>query len=365
MNNFYNSYRGSRRKKHRRLLIVLLILLLLISLTAAAFFILQDHIVFTSDGFYFDFQKPKAETHQSSGQAQEGLTDDVPLVIGPAGSDNPASTPQTGSDPNTGNTTEPGNTSDPSGTEEPFAALLATPAQVIAGITLPKSYNALAVSVKGEDGIMWVSDAMAAENGAAAQADDFRTALSSVTAYKIAVVTALRDPLRPRAIDRRSAVKVESGSTWLDWNYCSWFNPYASGTADYLKDLLQSCADAGFDEVVLLDFQFPTHGKTDLISYGDQALGKAEALASLAKQLKRDDLKVSCLLTDTAAGSGTDTNAGQDAALLRDAFGKVWVKCAAPGDASALRTELGDDAVALWLTAESTDSDLPDHIVGQ
>lgn len=332
---------------------MLLVLTVLIVLAAAAALILQDHVVFTPDGFYFDFQKPTQEAQTPDTDiGQDDSAEDVPLVIEDGSSNSPTTPDPTPED------SVPGSPSE----REPFSALLATPEQIISGETLPTSYDALAVTVKGTDGVMWVADSMNAENGTADVAADFRSALSGSDTYKIAVASALLDPLRPRYIDRTSALKVESGSIWLDWDYCSWFSPYETGTAEYLKALLQSCADAGFNEVVLTDFQFPTRGKTELINYGTQSVGKAEALASLAQQLKRNDLTVSCLLTDTAASGGKDEAAGQDAALLAKTFGKVWVRCSSPGDTASLRAQLGDNAVALWLTTESTAQNLPDHI---
>lgn len=344
---YYDSYKGRRGRRHRRLLTVIVVFLLLIILGTFGVFMLQDHVVFTHDGFYFDFQKPAAKKTDSGKQPHS----DVPLVIEDGKQDgNPDDKPSVNPD-------------DTSDEQAAYSAVLRTPAQIISEEALPDGCDAVAVVIKDNEGVMWVSDPMNAENGMSDQAEAFRIALSSVKAHKIAVVSALRDPLRPRYADRSSAVKVTSGAVWLDWDYCSWFSPYESGTAEYLKSLLQSCAEAGFDEVILTDFAFPVRGKTSLIDYGTQSAEKAETLAALAGQLKQDGLTVSCLLTDTAAENGKDEAAGQDAALLRDAFGKVWARCDAPEAVTSLSAQLGKDAVSLWLTQEPTTADLPEHII--
>lgn len=344
---YYDSYKGRRGRRHRRLLTVIVVFLLLFILGTFGVLMLQDHVVFTHDGFYFDFQKPAAKKPDSGKQPHS----DVPLVIEDGKTDD-----KTDDKPSV-------NPEDTHDEQAAYSAVLRTPAQVISNDALPDGCDALAVVINDADGKLWVTDPMNAENGASDQAQAFKNALSAVKVHKIAVVSALRDPLRPRYADRSSAMKVASGAVWLDWDYCSWFSPYEPGTAEYLKSLLKSCADAGFDEVVLTDFAFPVRGKTSLIDFGAQSAGKAEALTDLAKQLKQDGLTVSCLLTDTAAANGKDEAAGQDAALLRDAFGKVWVRCDAPEAVSSLSTQLGKNAVSLWLTQEPTTDDLPQHII--
>ena len=349
---YLDNYKGTKRRKRKRLLVVLLCLALLLALLLGAFLILQDHIVYTDDGgFYFDFQKPAEQPPVTPASPAEPLPD-VPLVIEPGGNEPaPPVTPQEPVPP----------VEEPPLPRSPLSAQWTTAEALLAGWT---PADGLSLSVKGTDGVCWVADPRGAENGAAPRSADLLAALEALSCRKVAVVSALRDPLRPRTVDRAAACQVTSGTTWLDWDYCSWYSPYAAGTADYLNGLLQSCADAGFEEVILIDFQFPVRGKTELIDYGDQTLSPTDALTALARSLTPPEgLTVSCLLTDTAARSGADGAAGQDAAALADAFGKVWVRTPSPDNAAPLEEQLGAGRVALWLTAASDAADLPDHIV--
>lgn len=356
---YFDSYHGARYVRRKRLKIVLLCLALLLVLLVIAFFMLQDHIIYTDDGgFRFDFQQdvPSADPDPDGNPTADG---DVPLIV--EGEDGQTTTPG-GTDTPAGQETPPADP--PASAQSAFSGVVLTPEEILSGASLAEGCDAVAVTVKGADGICWVADPMNAEGGTAADATAFQAALAKLDCRKIAIVSVMLDPIRPRTVDRASACKLSSGSIWLDWDYTSWFDPYASGTADYLKGLLQSCADAGFDEVVLTDFQFPVRGKTELIDYGDQTTPKASALAALAETLKRDDLTVSCLLTDTAA-AGVDEKAGQDAAALAEAFGRVWYRCKTPEDAAGLQALVGADAVALWLTQPSDSPDLPAHITAQ
>ena len=55
INSTHSIYYGRRRGFKRRLTIFLLVLLLILMALAAGFFYLQEFIVYTADGFRFDF----------------------------------------------------------------------------------------------------------------------------------------------------------------------------------------------------------------------------------------------------------------------------------------------------------------------
>lgn len=83
-----------------------------------------------------------------------------------------------------------------------------------------------------------------------------------------------------------------NGALWLDNsgpNY--WFNPAASGTLNYLVQVITELRTFGFDEVVLSDFRFPD---TDQISFdGDRDETLQDAAKTLVQACASDTFAVS------------------------------------------------------------------------
>ena len=73
INSTHSVYYGRGRKKGRRLLILLLVLLITAGVLAGGYFYLQEHIVYTADGFYFDFPFLSGK--------EPTTPEDVPLVV--------------------------------------------------------------------------------------------------------------------------------------------------------------------------------------------------------------------------------------------------------------------------------------------
>ena len=73
INSTHSVYHGRGRKKGRRLLILLLVLLITAAVLAGGYLYLQEHIVYTADGFYFDFPFLSGK--------EPTTPEDVPLVV--------------------------------------------------------------------------------------------------------------------------------------------------------------------------------------------------------------------------------------------------------------------------------------------
>ena len=153
---------------------------------------------------------------------------------------------------------------------------------------------------------------------------------------KIAVISALRDNVRPRTTHRGSSLKLESGSTWLDREYMAWFDPAGEDTLACLLATVRACEAAGFEQVVLEDFSYPTAGKLDLITMPDSA-DRVQALTQLANQLRDGtDLALGLVLTPEAAASLTDPVSGQDVAALAPFFDRMYAPGGFDADLSPL-----------------------------
>ena len=79
INSTHSIYYGRRRGFKRRLTIFLLVLLLILMALAAGFFYLQEFIVYTADGFRFDF--PFLQPNNQPPQDPEGRVE-TPLFPG-------------------------------------------------------------------------------------------------------------------------------------------------------------------------------------------------------------------------------------------------------------------------------------------
>ncbi len=310
---YYHRYRGGRGRRRARLRIVLLALALVILCAIAALFFLQDGAIFTADGFHFSFGK-KDDPAPSGEDSDPTDLPDIPLEI------------EDPSGPSSGETGENG-----SGvTAAPLHARLFSGTALLSGEDLAAdsaNCSALAFRVKGPDGLTLVDDG--AQNGVSDQADAFIEALSALDGEKAALLSALRDDVRPRAIYRTSALHTQSGATWLDREYIAWFDPMGRDTLSSLTAQIEACRAAGFTQVVLENFSFPTAGKLELIDYSD-TLSRPAALMALAQALREScpDISLGMILTEAAAENFLDGTSGQDVAELAQYFDVLYVPAA-------------------------------------
>ena len=324
---YYDRYRGSRRRRQNRFKILLLVLLLLVVVGVAALFVLQETAIFTSDGFRFPFSRQEEETDQIPDDGEDiklEIQDPQPGVT----------PPETPSDPVTEPLPEP--------VELPRTAALLADGNCLltdkAGLLRQFSetgVSQLAFVVKTPAGISLVDDDDVSD-GISDQSAVFALELDSLEMGKIAVISALRDNVRPRTSHRGSALKLESGSTWLDREYLSWFDPSGEDTLDCLLATIRACEAAGFEQVVLENFCYPTAGKLELIDYGD-GQARTDALTALAAQLRDGThMALGLVLTPEVAANLTDNLSGQDVAALAPYFDRMYAPGGFDADLSAL-----------------------------
>ena len=322
---YYDRYRGSRRRKRNRIKIILLVLLLLVVIGLAALFFLQDAVVFTSNGFHVPF-----------GSQQKDVSDDPPLD--PDDIHLEIEAPQPGANdplqPQQPEVSPPAPLPAPQPVELPqTAALHVTPQELLtdrADVLRRVSeggYVQMALQVKTPDGIALVDDGTV-KDGLSPDSKAFLQALEGVEVPKIAVISALRDNVRPRTGYRDSALHTSSGATWLDREYISWFDPAGKDTLECLVAMIDACKAAGFEQVVLENFHYPNAGKLELIDYSDTP-SRQSTLTELARQLREAvDLPLGLILTETAASDLLDSTSGQDVAELAQYFDIVYVPAA-------------------------------------
>ncbi len=343
----YKPYRGSGYYGRRRHKIFALILLLLLLAAVFVFFYVQEYIVFTADGFRFSF---RPDEPAPSGDDP----DDPPSLI----IEDPVAPPENPGGASGSGHSDPADPTPDVQPAVPMRARLVSGADELRGLSEP--FNALALTVKGADGLSLLSDGTAVS--------DALTALKQEGGRAAALASALRDNVAPRD-DLSLAVRTQNGVRWLDYDNICWLNPYAAGTADVLAALAQACFDAGFDELVLQNFQFPTRGKTQLIGYGEQTQSRTEALTALLAAVREKapaQLALSVVLTDTAARSLTDADAGQDVAQLAPYCARLYVRTSDPAlDLTALAAAAGESGgvPALLLSGQSAPAGETEYIL--
>ncbi len=356
---YYDRYRGSRRRKRNRIKIILLILVLLVVIGLAALFFLQDSVVFTSNGFHVPFGSQQEQTSQEPPLDP----DDIHLEIEAPQPGNPdvLSPSQTEQQP-----TQPAKPVEPEPVilEQTAAlllegtSLLAHRADVLRQIS-EGSYAQMALRVKTPDGISLLNDGTV-KDGVSPDSATFAQELEGIDVPKIAVISALRDNIRPRTGYRSSALHTGSGATWLDREYTAWFDPAGKDTLPCLVAMIEACEAAGFEQVVLENFHCPNAGKIELISYGE-GYSRQSALTELARQLREEtEMPLGLVLTETAATDLLDSISGQDVAELAQYFDLLYLPAEDfSADRTAAEHAAEDTSCRVGLLLKNGDGGLP------
>jgi len=333
---YYDRYRGSRRKRQNRIKIILLVLVLLVVVGLAALFFLQDTVIFTTDGFRFPFS-----------DKEDGQKNDLPLdpddvhleIEDPQPGASDLHRPETPTAPTAPSApqeqpTQPAELPQTAALMLNGSAIVEDRADVLRRIS-EGAYSQLALQIKSPEGISLLDDGLV-KDGISPDAEAFAAALEGMDLSKVAVISALRDNVRPRTGHRSSSLKLESGSTWLDREYMAWFDPAGEDTLACLLAAVRACEAAGFEQVVLENFCYPTAGKLELITMPDSA-GRVQALTQLANQLRDGThMALGLVLTQEAAANLTDNISGQDVSALAPFFDRMYAPGGFDADLSAL-----------------------------
>ncbi|MDP4152128.1 MAG: putative glycoside hydrolase [Bacillota bacterium] len=106
--------------------------------------------------------------------------------------------------------------------------------------------------------------------------------------YVIAEVYAFRDN-HEVTVDKKSGIMYSKNMLWLDSNNKKWLNPYSESACDYITSVTDSAFAAGADEVMLMECNFPTNGKTSSIYYGDtNGVTKSQCIENFLKTLTQN-----------------------------------------------------------------------------
>lgn len=293
----YHSYHGRRRAGR----VALVVLLVLVLLAAAAFLILQDRIIYQSDG---------------------SITIDLPFFRGDG---------QTASDPEGGGgenlpveilPEEDGQGTDGQSEAEPLRAGVISVEELCAGgagSLEQAGCNAFLTEVKGFNGTYYYISQQASRqalaDGAVTQSALTEAVEGTDGLWAIARVGCFHDSFHAFADMTGAGICQSGGYIWYDNLSSHWMDPAKDGTRAYMAAVLDECADMGFDEVVLTDFGYPTLGNLQNIDYSGLTVTKTEALCGFLEEMRRqagDRLVISLELSESQVLQGTDQVSGLD-----------------------------------------------------
>lgn len=128
--------------------------------------------------------------------------------------------------------------------------------------------------------------------------DELIAYLRSRNIYTIARVPAFRDYYFGLNNDSNGLPHSSGGYLWQDDQGCYWLNPDASGTMNYLIQIVSELKELGFDEVVFTEFRFPD--TTSILYDGNKTEALNRAAASLVSSCATSTFAVSFCVEQNA-----------------------------------------------------------------
>ena len=326
----YNNYHG-RRSTKRVIAVVLLALVLLLS---SAYLVLQDYIVYDSQG---NATLDLPFFHREDGAQTSGQGEGTQLPV-------EVLKPDTGSQPDT---------------QRADAPALAVTEQSARGLrsleTLAPDPGATAVVVelKDHDGVFYYQSACA--NGTSIQEQAVsRSRLADLLPDQrdwtaVAALCCFHDTIYAFSNMEGAGICQDTGYIWYDNQNTHWLDPAKEGTRDYLYAVALECRDMGFDEILLRDFTYPTQGKLEKIGAAVRQADKAEVLVQFLTGMREalgEDTRLSVEVTQSQVLAGADATSGVDLAQIVPLVDHLFVKEVTDRQAveTALAPLLGEDA---------------------
>ena len=313
----YSSYHGRRSGGKIALVAVLLVVFLL----AAGYLVLQDFIVYDSDGSV-RLELPFFESEEPSVGDGE-LVDVPPVEILPGDDDELVSgQPQTAAETIRGQ-------------------LLSAPALCRAADThlqeaRDAGNNSVVVPVKGDNGIFYYTSPLAKTKATDDQAVSqtlLTTALSGgEDLHFVARLSCFHDSFYAFSNMAGTGICQSNGYIWYDNQSSYWLDPSKSAAREYLCAVAQECVAMGFDELLLTEFTYPTQGKLSQIDYSAMTMTKEAALEAFLTELRAtvgEEVAISVELPETVILAGRDETAGLDVSRIVPLVDRVYVSAAA------------------------------------
>ncbi len=184
--------------------------------------------------------------------------------------------------------------------------------------------NAMVIDVKNDEGkISWKMDLESAQSLGACtpyigDMEEFMKNLKEHKIYTIARIACFKDPCLAAGRPELALTKKD-GRAVTDANGMAWVNPYREEVWEYLTEVAEAAAEAGFDEIQFDYVRFPIGNDADEADYGVdmQVHTKQQAVSGFleyaVERLHEKDIVVTADVFGTIIGSETDVErVGQD-----------------------------------------------------
>lgn len=311
----YSSYRGRRPAGQ----ILLAVILILVIAAAALFMLLQQYMVYDEDG-NLKLVLPGQDSTSSSKPPVS--SEDLTIIIDRKEPEEPQ-TPELPEE---------------SPVPEVGGAVLLTDMPLTdwaaACERLPEDISGVCLTVKDEDGIVYVDSQAAARlsRRVLSLKNTTEQAVADLTEEEeltsVARITCLLDPKVPILDVRALGVRQRTGYLFYDDTGASWLDPTKDSVRNYLCGLARECAEMGFDEILLTHVSYPAGGELEKINYGEQP--KEENLASFVQAvrdaLEGTDAKLSLELPAEVIREGGSEVTGQSLALLAPLADRIYAE---------------------------------------
>ena len=258
----YNSYRG-RASAWKRLLVVLLILTVVGS---GVFLLCQNYLVYDGEGgVHLELPFFREEPLDDTDLGDVDLTIEKP--------------------------------------QRPTIDVLQAqelPADVLAGDVagkLASMPNAVVIQIKQRDGKLTYYPGFATANGVRTGDALSTSKLKEILAtdrYTVARISCFADMAFAKADVEGASLQRDDKWLWYDDYASCWLDPAKEATLAYLQKICAECAELGFDEILLENFNYPMQGRLDRI-LGIGAVNKTQELTECLEGLRAQLPKITAL----------------------------------------------------------------------
>ena len=208
---------------------------------------------------------------------------------------------------------------------------------------LPEETETVCLTVKDENGVVYVDSAAAAKLSRRILSLKGTTeqAVADLTAEPerktIAQITCLLDPKVPILDVRALGLRQRSGYLYYDDTGASWLDPTKETVRNYLLGLVRDCGEMGFDEILLTRVAYPSGGDLNTINYGEKSREEnlVDFLQAVRTALEGQNVRLSLELPAEVIRQGSDTVTGQDLRMLAPLVDCIYAETTA-ADAAEL-----------------------------
>jgi len=335
----YSSYHGRRSGSK----VVMVVILLAVFLLAAGYLVLQNFVVYESDGS-IRLDLPFFEKDDTP--AGDELPEIPPVEILPGDEGGEEEAP-------------PQITAEAIRAQRIAAAQFCRAPEELLGAAAENDCSSIVVPVKGDNGIFFYTSPLAKTKATDAQAVSqtlLQTTLEQTQLRKIAQLSCFHDSFFAFSDMAGAGICQSSGYIWYDNHSSYWLDASKSAAREYLCAVAKECAAMGFDELLLTEFGYPTEGRLSQIDYSGMTMTKEAALELFLTELRAavgDEIAISVVLSEEAILAGGDETAGIALSAILPLVDRIYVSAAdRSGVLAALESAGAADAAAITVWME-------------